>query len=176
MKDYELKPNEVVLYKGNVEMLNKKGSTLLVLTNLNIVFITNHKKFLGEEDILIEIYSVNDIKVYENTPQIKTLKNNVEIYFLSCEKEFSFKSKSELNKFTSASLKLLTGKSSVQRKAEKIKDTIDIIDNTLGIDTIGATKEVIHNGVSNAGSKIVNASTNAVISLGNKILNKAKKK
>ena len=39
MENYQLKEDEVVFYKGTVGLSELKGSTQLVLTNFNVVFI-----------------------------------------------------------------------------------------------------------------------------------------
>lgn len=170
MEHYQLKPHEVVLYKGDVNFVDQKDVTKLILTNLNTVYITTHKKRFGADETSVEVYSVQDIKIYEDTPQIKSKGHNVEIYYLTTEKEIYFKSKSELGKFVSSAMKLLTGKSATQRRVEKVKQTIDIVDSTLGIDTIGTTKDAIHNGVSNVTSSIVTAGTNKIVNLSKKFL------
>lgn len=142
MDNYKLQSNEVVLYKGDVVLLNENNTLKLILTNLNFVFIPQHN-----ENLPIEIYPIEDVKMYQGLPQIKTKANNVEIYFLTSEKEFSFNSKIELHKFTKEATKLLTGKTTAERNAEKVKNAIGLVDNTLGINTVSAVGSVIKDGV-----------------------------
>lgn len=174
MEHYQLKPHEVVLYKGEINFANQEDITQLILTNLNTIYKTTHKKIFGDDEISVEVYSIQDIKIYEETPQIIAKGHNVDIYYLTTEKELYFKSKSEVSKFVNAAMKLLTGKSTAQRRVEKVKQTIDMVDNTLGIDTIGATKEALHNGVSNATSNIVSAGANKLVKIGKNLLTKNK--
>ncbi len=145
MENYKLRSDEVVLYKGEVILKNKKGTTELVLTNLNIVFINKGLPF--KEEITVLEYPVCSIKKYEGEPQIKVNGNIVEIYFLETEIEVVFNSKTELHKFNSAAKKLLTGQTSIERVCKNVKDSIGLIDETLGINTVQATGNVLKNGI-----------------------------
>ena len=49
MEHYDLEENEVVFYKGQVSQRNKKGTTEVVLTNINLVFINKYKKLFSKE-------------------------------------------------------------------------------------------------------------------------------
>ncbi len=147
MDNYNLKAEEVVLYKGNGLFKNKKGITELILTNINIVFINKYKKPFSKEEITVYEYSVRSIKIYEGVPQIRTKGNIVEIYLLENEVEFEFYAKTELHKFVNASNKLLTGETSVQKGAKKIKNAIGLVNDTLGINTVEATGNLIKNGI-----------------------------
>ena len=99
MEKYQLKEDEVVLYKGAIT--TNEGFNELILTNLNIVFINENNT---------EAYPTADVKIYENKPQVKAKGNKVEIYLKKGEKEFNFKSILETQKFLNAIKKLLTGK------------------------------------------------------------------
>ena len=52
MENYNLGPNEVVLYKGDVKLKDTSGSTELILTNINLVFINKIKKLFSKEEFL----------------------------------------------------------------------------------------------------------------------------
>ena len=170
MENYNLKEDEVVLYKGYGHIANSKDSTQIILTNYNFVFITTQKKLLRHDDIIVETFAKEDVKWYEDKPHIKTNGKTVEMYFKTCEKDFVFSSKSELHKFTSQAIKLTTGKSTAQRTLEKAKNTIDMIDNSLGIDTRSAfsSKDSI-------GSVVVKTGASAIIHTGAKLLSKKNK-
>ncbi|MBQ7797760.1 MAG: hypothetical protein IJ371_01400 [Clostridia bacterium] len=146
MKNYELSSNEVVLYKGDVTPVEDKGAIRLILTNLNIVFITTHKKFFGKEEIDVESYPVGEIKIYNGVPQLKVQGNIVEIYLLTDEKEIKFSSKSEIHKFINEATNLLTHKTKLERCAEKVKKTINLVKDTIGEDNINAIKNATKDG------------------------------
>ena len=148
MKNYQLREDEVVLYKGNVTLVDKQIIAQLILTNLNIVFISNEN-----EDVNVLSYPADNIKMYQGVPQIKVKGNNAEIYLLSTEIELKFDSKIELHKFDSAALKLLTGKTAAERCADKVKTAInkgyEFADETLGIES----KQMVGNAIKNGGIK-----------------------
>lgn len=135
------------MYKGNVILKDKKGETELVLTNINLVFINIKKKTFEKEEVTVLEYPVDSVKMYEGMPQIKFKGAAVEIYLLDREIEFEFLSKIEAMKFNSATTKLLTGTTAAQRNAKKVKETIELVDDTLGIDSVQATGNVIKNGI-----------------------------
>ena len=123
-----------------------------------MVFITKQKPLFKDEIIDVEIIPVVDVKIYEGKPQIKTKGHLVEIYFVGKEKEFYFNSKQEMHKFIDESIKLITGKTKAERFADKIKDGINLTNNTLGVDIIDFTKNVVQNGT----SKIVNETVDRI--------------
>jgi hypothetical protein len=125
MKNYELGADEVVLYKGSVTPVGIKGETQLILTNLNIVFITEIKKFLAKDEINVEVYPIEDIKIYKNVPQVKVVNDDiVEIYLTTTEKEFKFSSVDEVEKFVQEVKELLIRKPLGTRCINKVKDVI----------------------------------------------------
>ena len=140
MSNYVLLEDEAVLYKKSACVCGE--NTELMLTNKNVIFVRNVKKFFGKERLETDVLSVDDIKVYKEQPQIKREGDKVEIYFTTCEKSIVFASKSEANKFTSIALELLTGKTKTVRSAEKVRGAIDVVDTALGINTVEAVKDV----------------------------------
>ena len=155
MENYNLKADEVVLYKGSVILNNRKGTTELILTNTNLVFINKYKPLFSKEEVTILEHQIQSIKIYEGVPQIKSTANTVEIQLLEQEIEFEFYSKMELLKFTNATNKLLTGESTIQKGAKKVKDAIGLIDDTLGINTVESTTNVIKNGLIGSVSGVI---------------------
>ena len=149
MKDYKLKEDEVVLYKGNVEIVDE-GAAQLLLTNINVVFIKKNQNQENSEIVDVETFSVKDIKIYKEKPQVIAKGKNVEIYFLTDEKEIVFTAKGELTKFVNETINLLTDKTTVERNAEKVKNAIKIVDDTLGIDSVSVAGNAIKDGVSGA--------------------------
>lgn len=148
MGDYSLQADEAVLYRGSVTVPTEKGSAELLLTNINVVVSTASKKSLfSKPETNVIIYPIKDIKIYDGEPQIKQKGYDVEIYFKNRELVVCFASKIELSKFKMAATKLLTGKSVQARGADKVKRTLNLIDDTLGVDVAGTVKGVLENGV-----------------------------
>lgn len=147
MEDYSLQSNEVVLYEGKATFGNNKTSSELLLTNINIVVITKTKKLFSKEQVDLKHFPVENIKIYNDVPQIKQHDCMVEIYFTNTEITLNFDSKFLAYKFANAANKLLTGKSVSKRGAEKVKEAMNFVDDTFGINTVGAIKSVVKNGV-----------------------------
>jgi len=147
MEYYDLEENEVVLFKGEVELNNKKGLTEFILTNINFVFITKQKKLFSKPQINIETYQVNELKYYNGSPQVIKKGNLIELYFLNDEIEFRFDSRNEARKCVNAILNLLTDKTTFERTAEKVKNSISVVDKTFGIDSLKLTGDAIKGGV-----------------------------
>lgn len=168
MENYKLKDDEVVLYKGGVKLKNKKESLELILTNKNLVLLNKDNELLSENETTVLEYPVNLIKMYEDMPQIRTKGKTAEIYLKGAEIEVEFTSIMELHKFTSIAKKLLTGESSTQRGAKKVKETIALVDDTLGIDIVQATGDLIK-------KDIVGGITGAFDKIGKSLLSKKKK-
>ena len=153
MKNYQLSEDEVVLFKGFGALKDKRGVTEIILTNHNIVFVTRYKKFLSEEEVNIETYPLEDIKMYQGVPQVKTKGAITEIYLRTTEKEYQFDSRLDIHKFMSALMKLFTGKTAVERGAEKVKSSIKLVDDTLGIDSVHMVGDAVKDGVAGKVSK-----------------------
>ena len=147
MTNYNLQPNESVLYTGSVSMEKRSGSNELTLTNLNIIIVNTVKKLFAKEQVTVETYPVEQIKVYNEMPQIKQKYLKVEVFLTSGEVAFSFQTKTEAHKFVNAAMQLLTGKSVAERRADKVKGAIGLVDNALGINTADTVKNALENGI-----------------------------
>ena len=155
MENYQLAVNETVLYRGTLVNYSGKEkhnftSTVnyeLILTNLNMIFVTKVKKMLSKEELSYNIIPIETIKIYNDKPQIKQKGTDFEIYFTDQEYSFSLQNKIEAIKFHNKIMELVTGKSMSIRNSEKFKSAVNIVDDTLGIDSLGAVTNVLQNGV-----------------------------
>jgi methylthioribose-1-phosphate isomerase len=147
MGAYTLQANEVVLYKGTALVNNSKQSSELVLTNLRFLIITRTKKLLAKEVVDVKTYSQENVKVYNGVPQIKQNKNMVTIYFSDTVVTLEYDSIVAPIKLVSEMTKLVSGKTSIERGADKMMGVVDLVDNTLGIDSVNAIKGIVKNGV-----------------------------
>ena len=118
-----------------------------MLTNINIVLILKSKKMFSKEEVDIQIFPVGDIKSFNDIPQLKQSDYKVEIYFTDLEIILDFLSKSEARKFVGAVYEFVTGKSTSERGASKVKGTINVVNDALGIDAVGTLKNVVENGL-----------------------------
>lgn len=147
MTNYTLQSNETVLYQGNVVLENRNATVEMMLTNLNLVFVITTRKFLSKSQVDVEAYPIEEIKIYNNAPQIKQKNARVEIYLSCGEVVVHFASMFEASKFVNSALHLLTGKSMAERGADKFKGAVGLVDNTLGINTVDTVKNVLENGI-----------------------------
>lgn len=172
MKQYQLQPTEVVLYEiKKIRLKGTKGNTSLTLTNMNFVFETTSRKCLFKQYTTTECFAVDTVKIYKDVPQVKQKGYEVQIYFTNTERLVTFPSKGEARKFTAKSLELLTGKNAFFRGIEKAKKTVEAVDETLGINTIGVAATVAKTAV-NATPAGKFTKTKAVLKLANGFIQK----
>ena len=152
MEHYTLEENEVVLYRGNVNILtswgNQKNSKFkkveyyLTLTNLNFVFMEKKKQLLKKEVIEKELYAVDSVKFYNNNPHIIRKDAIVEIYFKEKDKIIEFESKKEARIFADTALRLVSGKSKFVRAVQKVQKEVSDTNEALGIDVVGGAQAI----------------------------------
>ena len=111
---------------------------------------------------MVDTYPVNDIKIYKGIPQLVTKGNVVEVYLMSCEKEVYFTSKCELIKFVNVVNDLLTQKTLSERCAEKVKKTIGLVNDTLGIDSVSAVSNIVKDGFVGTTANLLNKGISSV--------------
>lgn len=147
MKNYSLLPEETVLFQSKVQLGKKKDNIEFILTNLYLVFIKTTKKLFSNDSLEVSTIPVKEIKFYNGEPQIKHKDVQIDIYLTSNEIEIHFDSKLEAQRFLQVAMQLLTGKTIAQRGADKVKEAIGLVDNTLGISTVGTVKNVLEKGI-----------------------------
>ena len=153
MNDYCLQADEVQLYTGSVTWCDQNGKprfkepVSFMLTNLNLVFTIRTKKLFSKEEVNVETYPISEIKMYNNVPQIKQNGDMVTIFLISGEQFISFGSKTEAWKFVQHATDLLTGQTLAERGAGKLRSALNLVDDTLGINTVDTVKNVLENGV-----------------------------
>lgn len=165
MKNYDLEQDEVVLYKGKISIPKQKGINELILTNYNFVLITTQKKLFTKEQVEVNTYPINEIKFYKGIPQVLKKGHLIELYFLNDEVEFTFESGNECRRFVNAALNLLTNKTLFERGAEKVKNTISIIDNSLGIDSKNIAGNALKNGVVGKTTTVIGRSIKGIANI-----------
>lgn len=142
MDYYRLREDESPLFKCDCS-----DDLKIILTNLNFVFIHISKKLFHSEEAVVEVISKDDVKFYNDKPQIKQNGTLVEIYFKRQEIEVKFNSIIDAYKFVHTANELLTGHTMAERGAAKVKNGINLVDDTLGVSTVETVKGVIENGV-----------------------------
>ena len=146
MANYELLPEEVVLYEGAVTCKAYKGNLLMALTSKKVVF-EKEKGLLRKERELVDIIPLESVKFYNETAQIKQKGSEVEVQTAEKNLRIVFSSMIEARKFTGKMVDAVTGTTLAKRSSDKIKDAFEMIDDTLGFDTRGAIKGVLEQGI-----------------------------
>lgn len=146
MGNYELEAEEVILYEGIATSKELRGNLQLTLTSQKIIF-EKEKGIFKKERELLDIISLEDIKFYNDTAQIKQKGSDVEIQTISKNITLSFSGMFEAKKFCGKIINAVTGTTMAKRGSEKIKDAFNMVDDTLGLDTRGTIKGLLENGV-----------------------------
>ena len=146
MGNYKLLVDEVVLYEGVVTSKNYKGTLQLTLTSQKIIF-EKEKGLFKKERELIDVFSLDSVKVYNNAAQVKQKGDTVEIQTIEKNVSVEFSSMLDARKFTGKIVDAVTGTSIIRRGSDKIKDASRLVDDTLGLDTRGTIKGILENGV-----------------------------
>lgn len=146
MENYELQSDEVILYEGVVTCKEYKGNLQLILTSQKII-IEKDKGLFKKERELIDIISLENIKFYNETAQIKQKGSYVEVQTVDKNVTLAFSGMLEARKFTGKIVDAVTGTTLAKRSSDKIKDAFNMVDETLGLDTRGTIRGVLENGV-----------------------------
>ena len=149
MKNYELHPEEVILYEGTATCKSYKGNLQITLTSKKIVFEKKKGLFKKERE-LVDTVLLENIKFYNNTVQIKQKGSVVEIQTIDQNLAITFSGIIEARKFTGKSIDAATGTTLAKRSSNIVKDAFAVVDDTLGLDTRNAIKGVLENGVKGA--------------------------
>ena len=67
-----------------------------------------------------------------------------------------------MNLFKSAIIDLLTGKTSAERNAQKVKEGIGLVNETLDVDIVHSVGNLIHDGVMSIFEKTGNSIANSI--------------
>lgn len=144
---YKLEPDEVALFESDVSLKENKDKNVILITNHNIVIETTKKKMFKKPEFSLQVYPTSDIKLYNDQPQIKQKSNDVFVSLINKELQLTFESMFLARKFVTKAVESVTGKTVFARGAGKMKSAIGLVDDTLGIDTIGTISGVMENGV-----------------------------
>lgn len=174
MENYILKSDETVLYRGSVVVMPdgkseaknvKKGD--LLLTNFNIVIITQTKKLLKTVTD-VEVYRTSDVKTYDESVQVIRRKSVVDVYLKTGELFLDFKKEKEAKLFCDKALRLISGESKFVRSVKKVKKEIKETDEALDINI----EEAVVNSAKMAAAITVGVATVPGVGKKTKILGK----
>lgn len=141
MENYNLREDEVILFRGAVAVSSfwKKEAkptsydTNLILTNLNIVLISD----------TLQTYSVEDIKIFNKAVQVIKKKKTVEIYHKTAELLLEFQHDKDAKEFSDKAIKLCGGESKFSRTMHKAMETFDLDINKIAKSTASAARDAM---------------------------------
>lgn len=146
MGNIELQADEVILYEGAVSTNNHKGNLLITLTSQKIV-LEREKGIFKKERELVDSLLLEEVKYYNDAPQIKQKGAAVDVQTSSENITITFSGIIEARKFTGKIVDAVTGTTLAKRVSDKTKDAFNIVDDTLGLDTRGTIKGILEKGV-----------------------------
>ena len=146
--NYELKPDEVILYEGNVGSKSYKSilRMQITLTSQNLI-IERERGLFKKERELVDFISLAKVKTYNGDAQVRQRGTDVDVQTVEKNLTFTFSGILEARKFTEKMMDAITGTTFATRGSNLIKNAFDMVDDTLGIDTRETIKGVVENGV-----------------------------
>lgn len=148
MGKFELENDEVVLFEGNIVYKNDIGrhSVKFTLTSKKMIF-EKEKGVLKKQIEIVDIIPLQEVKIYKGEVQAKQNSSEINIQTINKNITLYFSGMFEARKVNSKIINTVSGTSMAERGAEKIKGAIDLVDETLGLDTRGMVKGLMENGV-----------------------------
>ena len=131
MEIYKFKEDEVALLKEEVKVTGEIGKAEIILTNLNIILVTNIKEMLKVQDPKVEVISFENLKMFEGKPYITIKSNIAEIYLKDSEREITFKNRLALHNFVNTTTKAVTNQKINESKADKMKNVLILVNDNI---------------------------------------------
>ena len=146
MENYTLKDNEIILYRGETVLMpdgktdGKNAVTSdLLLTNHNIVISIKKRKLMRTMTETF-VYSLSDVKVYDEKVQVIRRKDTVDIYLKDCELFLGFAKEKEAKQFCDNAIREISGESKFVRSVKKTRKVIKETNEALDIDIVEIAK------------------------------------
>ena len=134
------------MYEGTVSSRDYKGSIIITLTSQKIVIEKETGVFKKVREVVDNI-GLENIKIYNGVAQVKQKISDVEIQTVDKNINVTFSGMIEARKFAGKLIDTVTGTTFAQRVSDKTKGAIDMVDDTLGVDTRGTIKGVLEQGI-----------------------------
>lgn len=146
MDNYVIDNDEVILFEGKVGYNKNNMDVEFKLTSKKMIF-EKTKGVIKKTKELIDIVPLDKIKIYNDSVQIKQKMNELQVQTI--DKNFSIYVNGilEAKKIIIKIIDTVTGTTVTKRGTQKISGAIDLVDETLGLNTRDAVKGVIENGI-----------------------------
>ena len=160
MRYFKLKEDEVILYEGRITHKDgAKFNAKIYITNYSIVTVCVTQ---GEQGIeIVDVFSLGaeKVKIYKGKPWVKRNMRKIELFTTDGETLFKFPSTIESGKFYRRLVELLTGKTAVERGFAKVKDTMEMVGDSIGINPAEIVKTVATESAKQLPKKILGDNT-----------------
>ena len=144
--NYSIDQDEVILYEGKVGYLKESQNVDFVLTSKKMIF-EKTKGIFKKEKKLVDLIELDKIKKYNDTICVKQKSNEINVQTIDKNLSLYFSGMIEAKKVFTKIIDTTTGTTMTKRGTEKVKNALDIVDETLGLDTRGIVRGVLENGV-----------------------------
>ena len=148
--NFQIEEDEVILYEGSVwyeKTSNDKSYAVdLTLTSKRMIF-EQEKGFFKKQKELLDIIYLSDIKVFNGEVQCKQKMEELQIQTNSKVFSIIFNGILEAKKVYNKIINTITGTTMATRGSDKVKSALDLVDETLGLDTRGVARGLLENGI-----------------------------
>lgn len=144
--NYTIDDNEVVLYEGKVGYEKNSNKVDFTLTSKKMIF-EKTKGLFKKEKILVDLIELDDVKVFNEEVQVKQKMDKLQVQSTSKNFTIYFDGMIEARKVSTKIINAITGTTTAKRGSDKVKGALDLVDETLGLDTRGMVKGVVENGI-----------------------------
>lgn len=132
MKNCILKSEEIILLKESVTLENIKPNVQLTLTNERMIF-EQEKGLFHKKLKVMDIISIDDIKIYKEKVQIKQKKKMIMMQTIDKNITFSCMNTFVAAKIMNEIIHLKTGSNLLERGKGKIKKAMNVVNDTKDI-------------------------------------------
>ena len=154
--NYKIDKDEVILYEGIAGYNKNYINHNIILTSKKII-IELKKGLFKKTKELINILELKDIKKYNDNYQVTQKSNEIKIQSVNENISLFMMSTIEAKKIQTKIMDLLTNTTIIDRSTKKIKDTINTIDDTLGVNSKEIVSNIITKGLKGT---LINGITN----------------
>lgn len=110
MRIYDFVENEIFLRKGKIRLNSEQYKVIYVLTNFNIILVSNVRPVVAVQDAKTEIIPLKSIDLINVKPHIERHGCVLYLNINNCERELIFYTNKEARQFKKAISKTLKGK------------------------------------------------------------------
>ena len=148
--NFQIDEDEAILYEGSVlyekDSSDKSYDVDLTLTSKKMIF-EQEKGFFKKQKQLFDIVNLSDIKIFNDEVQCKQKLDELQIQTNNKAFSISFDGILEAKKVYNKIINTITGTTMAKRGSDKVKSALDLVDETLGLDTRGVARGLLENGI-----------------------------